>query len=137
MNTLIDSIRWCNKKICRVFIKDPHERKVTEIKMTQKALRNPIYRFIDIYIGTVIWTIWALIKFRFDKDRIFAHLTILQKDMKRRHRDAEDENRRVKLELKELEREIAKKEDQLRLFYLMERQRLVDHVKSLKETDKS
>ena len=137
MNTLMDSIRWCNKKICRVFIKDPHERKVTEIKMTQKALRNPIYRFIDIYIGTVIWTIWTLIKFRFDKDKIFAHMSILQRDMKRKLRDTEDKYRRIKLEVDELEREKAKKEDQLRLFYLMERQRLVDHVKSLKETDKS
>ena len=137
MNTLINSISWCNKKMCRFFIKDPYKRKVTEIKMTQKALQNPIYKFIDIYIGTIIWTIWALIKFRFDRDKIFAYMSVLQRDMKRRLRDAEDKYRKIKLEVDELEREKSKKEDQLRLFYLMERQRLDDHVKSLKKSDKS
>jgi hypothetical protein len=110
--------------------------KKQKLKFLSWLYNTNIYRFFTVYVYTFFAMIWIPIRFNFDMDKIDVYLIEKKKEATYRLNKAKEENIRITQELDELKKRNNEKEKHIKQAALEIKKRLINHVESLKETNK-
>lgn len=77
---------------------------INKLRLKSRLWKNPIWKFLYIYVSTVFMTIHAVFKYKFDFDKIHVHLNMIKKDAKYELDKAKERNIQLNHKLKELKK---------------------------------
>lgn len=78
--------------------------RLTQLNIMLWIHKNPIYRFINVYVGTIFMTIHMMFKYKFDIDIIHTKINLMKKDVKHKLEAEIIRNRELNQDLEELEK---------------------------------
>lgn len=78
--------------------------RLTQLHIMLWIHKNPIYRFFNVYIGSIFMTIYMLFKYRFDVDIVHTKIDIMKKNAKYSLEKEIRRNRKLNQEIEELQK---------------------------------